>query len=187
MMAADTATLGMLFDALSFSAYRHRQQRRKGAAASPYINHPIDVARVLVTEGGSTDIAMLAAAVLHDTIEDTATTAGELSARFGPEVARLVMEVTDDQGLTAAERKRLQVERAPLLSPRAKAIRLSDKVCNVRDMVTDTPSGWSVERRRQYLDWTERVIAGCRGTNAALEAAYDVALAAARLALAAST
>jgi (p)ppGpp synthase/HD superfamily hydrolase len=172
-----------LFDALAFSADRHRLQRRKGAAASPYINHPIEVARVLASEGGVRDIGVLTAAVLHDTIEDTATTGEELAVRFGPEIALLVLEVTDDKSLPAAERKRLQVEGAAALSPRAKLVRLSDKVCNVRDMATDAPHGWSLERRRDYLDWTERVIAGCRGINASLEAAYDQALADARRAI----
>lgn len=174
-----------LFDALAFSADRHRLQRRKGAAASPYINHPIEVARVLAHEGGVRDIAVLIAAVLHDTIEDTATTAEEIAARFGNDIAALVVEVTDDKALPAAERKRLQVERAGGLSPRASLVRLADKICNVRDMVADVPHGWSLERQRDYIDWTERVIARCRGANTGLEAAYDQALRAARQALAA--
>jgi guanosine-3',5'-bis(diphosphate) 3'-pyrophosphohydrolase len=173
-----------LFDALAFSADKHRLQRRKGAAASPYINHPIDVARVLAHEGGVRDISVLITAVLHDTIEDTATTGDEIAARFGDDIAGLVLEVTDDKALSSAERKRLQVERAGSLSPRARLVRLADKICNVRDLVSDAPHGWSVERRRDYLDWTERVISGCRGCNAGLEIAYDQALQDARRALA---
>ncbi len=173
-----------LFDALAFSADKHRLQRRKGAAASPYINHPIEVARVLAHEGGVRDIKVLIAAVLHDTIEDTATTVDEIAGRFGSDIAGLVLEVTDDKALSSAERKRLQVERAGSLSPRARLVRLADKLCNVRDLVNDAPHGWSVERRRDYLDWTERVIHGCRGCNPGLEAAYDRALLDARTALA---
>ncbi len=172
-----------LFDALAFAADRHRLQRRKGAAASPYINHPIEVARVLAHEGGVTDMAVLIAAVLHDTIEDTATTGEEIAARFGADVAGLVLEVTDDKALPASERKHQQEIRSGALSPRARLVRLADKVCNVRDMVGDPPHGWSVHRRRDYLDWTERVIARCRGGNPGLEAAYDQALMAAREAL----
>lgn len=172
-----------LFDALAFSADKHRLQRRKGAAASPYINHPIEVARVLAHEGGVRDTSVLIAAVLHDTIEDTATTAAEIAARFGTDIAGLVLEVTDDKALPATERKRLQVERAGRLSARARLVRLADKICNVRDVLGDAPHGWSIERRRDYLDWTERVINGCRGCNAGLEAAYDRALLEARRAL----
>ena len=183
-MTGGNDTLLPLFDALAFSADRHRLQRRKGAAASPYINHPIEVARVLAHEGGVRDLGVLIAAVLHDTIEDTATTAEEIAARFGSDIAGLVLEVTDDKSLPAAERKRLQVERAATLSARARLVRLADKLCNARDMVADAPHGWSVERRRDYLDWTERVIARCRGGNPGLEAAYDQALLDARRALA---
>ena len=141
-----------LLDALAFSADKHRLQRRKGAAASPYINHPIEVARVLAHEGGVRDISVLIAAVLHDTIEDTATTVDEIAGRFGSDIAGLVLEVTDDKALGSAERKRLQVERAGSLSAAgARLVRLADKLCNVRDLVTDTPHGWNVERRRDYL------------------------------------
>ncbi len=172
-----------LLDALQFSADRHRHQRRKGAAASPYINHPIEVARALAAEGGVRDIEVLAAAMLHDTIEDTATSAAEIEGRFGARVASLVVEVSDTKELPAAERKRLQVERAASLTVGARLIRLGDKLCNVRDLRLDPPHGWSEARRREYLDWTERVIAACRGVNAGLEAAYDAALAEARTAL----
>jgi len=182
-MSATGDELLALFDALAFSADKHRLQRRKGAAASPYINHPIDVARALAHEGRVRDTGVLVAAVLHDTSEDTATTADEIAARFGADIAGLVLEVTDDQALGSAERKRLQVERAGSLSPRARLVRLADKLCNVRDLVRDTPHGWSVERRREYLDWTERVIDGCRGCNPGLETAYDRALLEARTAL----
>jgi guanosine-3',5'-bis(diphosphate) 3'-pyrophosphohydrolase len=170
----------MLLDALAFSADQHRHQRRKGAAASPYINHPIEVARVLTAEGGVRDVEVLMAAVLHDTIEDTATTAADLARLFGERVATLVLEVTDDKLQSAAERKRVQVERAHALSLGAKLIRVSDKLCNVRDLLHDPPHGWSVERQRSYLDWSERVVAECRGVNAGLEDAYDKALRAGR-------
>lgn len=175
-----TPDLVLLLDALAFSAGKHRHQRRKGAAASPYINHPIEVARVISAEGGVRDVEVLMAAVLHDTIEDTATTASELAQRFGERVAALVLEVTDDKAQAEGERKRVQVERAPTLSVGAKLIRVSDKVCNVRDLLDDPPHGWSVERRRAYLDWSERVVAGCRGVNAGLEEAFDRSLEASR-------
>lgn len=123
---------------------------------------------------------MLIAAVLHDTLEDTQTTPTELESRFGPEVRALVEEMTDDKSLPAEERKLRQIEHAPSLTVKAKLIKLGDKIANVRDVTTAPPAKWSRQRRRDYLDWTERVIAGCRGTNAALEARYDEALAAGR-------
>lgn len=178
---SDTARL---LQALHFSAEKHRHQRRKDHHASPYINHPIEVANVLATVGGVSDLTTLVAAILHDTIEDTATAPDELERHFGVEVRRLVEEMTDDKTLPKLERKRLQVEHARQASHRAKLIKLGDKICNVRDINTAPPAGWSAERRREYLDWTELVVAGCRGANAGLEQRFDTVLAEGREALA---
>jgi guanosine-3',5'-bis(diphosphate) 3'-pyrophosphohydrolase len=167
---SDTA---QLLQALHFSADRHRHQRRKDRNASPYINHPIEVAHVLASVGGVSDLTTLIAALLHDTIEDTATTGDELEQQFGREIRLLVEEMTDDKKLPKAERKRLQVEHAKTASHRAKLIKLGDKICNVRDIIQAPPDGWSPERRREYLDWTEQVVAGCRGASASLESYYD--------------
>jgi guanosine-3',5'-bis(diphosphate) 3'-pyrophosphohydrolase len=123
------------------------------------------------------------AAVLHDTLEDTETTSQELEQHFGPEVRALVEEMTDDKRLPAPERKQLQVEHAPGLTTKAKLIKLADKIANVRDVTLSPPAKWSHERRGEYLAWTARVIAGCRGVSADLEACYDAALEAGRRAL----
>lgn len=167
---SDTARL---LQALHFSAEKHRNQRRKDRGASPYINHPIEVATVLAIVAGVTDLTTLMAAVLHDTIEDTATTADELESAFGREVRLLVEEMTDDKRLARAERKRLQIEHAAKASHRAKLIKIADKICNVRDVTHAPPEGWNAERRREYLEWTEQVVAGCRGASATLERHYD--------------
>jgi guanosine-3',5'-bis(diphosphate) 3'-pyrophosphohydrolase len=164
-----------LLKAIRFAADRHRHQRRKGEDASPYINHPIAVANILA-EHGVTDAVTLQAAVLHDTVEDTETTTDELTAEFGEEVAEVVLEVTDDKSLPKQERKRLQIERAPGLSPRAKLVRLGDKIDNVRDVTHMPPSQWSLDRRRDYLEWTRLVVAGCRGVHPGLGRLYDEAL-----------
>ena len=177
----DTA---LLLRALHFAAEKHRDQRRKGRDASPYINHPIEVASVLANVGGVSDVTTLVAAVLHDTIEDTKTTPAELEEHFGPDVRRLVEEVTDDKTLPKAERKRLQIEHAPRASSRAKLIKLADKICNVRDITHAPPADWLVDRRREYLEWTERVVVGCRGCNQALARYYEELLEEGRTALA---
>src|SRR5512132_2630998 len=96
--------LALLLKVLSFAAHKHRDQRRKDAEASPYINHPIALAEVLAGEGGVTDLEVLAAALLHDTIEDTATTLEELREQFGERIAGMVAEVTDDKDLPKADR-----------------------------------------------------------------------------------
>ena len=164
-----------LIDALAFAADKHRNQRRKDAEASPYINHPIALARVLCVEAGIDERLPLLAALLHDTVEDTETTEAELVARFGPEVAAVVMEVTDDNSLPKARRKQLQVEHAPHLSRAAKLVKLADKICNLRDVATHPPAKWPIERRREYFDWARRVIDGLRGVHAPLEELFDAA------------
>jgi methylenetetrahydrofolate reductase (NADPH) len=169
-----------LLRALHFAAQKHRDQRRKDSEASPYINHPIELAETLARVGGIRDLAVLEAALLHDTVEDTETSAAELEAQFGPEVRALVAELTDDKRLPKPERKRLQVEHAPSLSQRAKLVKLADNICNLRDIAHAPPRGWSQARRAEYLAWTERVVSGLRGENAALERRYDEVLREAR-------
>jgi guanosine-3',5'-bis(diphosphate) 3'-pyrophosphohydrolase len=154
-----------LLESIAFAADKHRRQRRKDADASPYINHPIGVATVLASEGNVSDASTLLAAVLHDTVEDTETSFDELEKHFGPEVAGLVRELTDDKSLEKGERKRLQIEHARGASDRAKQIKIADKICNIRDITVSPPAGWSPERRSEYLVWSEKVVTGCRGVK----------------------
>jgi (p)ppGpp synthase/HD superfamily hydrolase len=175
-MMNDSNTIELILKALHFAAIKHRDQRRKDVEASPYINHPIEVAGLLAREGHVTDAVTLQAGILHDTIEDTKTTREELDEEFGPEVRSVVEEVTDDKSLPKAERKRLQVEHAPHMSIHARQIKIADKISNVRGVTLAPPANWSWERRKEYLDWTEQVVAGCRGSNPSLEAFYDQAL-----------
>lgn len=167
----------LILCAASFAAHKHRNQRRKDADASPYINHPLALARTLAVEGGITDTATLCAALLHDTIEDTDTTADELRHAFGAEIAAVVVEVTDDKALPKTERKRMQVEHAAHISDKAKRVKLADKICNLRDVATTPPADWSPERRREYFDWARSVIDRLRGVDPRLEAAFDRAYA----------
>jgi len=169
--------LTTLFDALHFAADQHRDQRRKDVGATPYINHCIALAELLVRVGQVDDPVVLAAAILHDTVEDTKTTFEQLDARYGLEITSVVREVTDDKTLPKEVRKQLQVEHAAHASTRAKLVKLADKICNVEDVITAPPSDWSIARRREYLTWSAAVVNGCRGTNAALEARFDVLVA----------
>ncbi len=175
-MSSDLYLATGLLDALHFAAGKHRGQRRKDSYASPYINHPIQVAELIARAGRVSDLATLQAAILHDTLEDTETTFEELKGRFGGEVAEIVKEVTDEKGLRNETRKRLQVEHAPHLSSKAKHIKIADKLSNIVAVTHTPPKGWSKKRRLEYLDWSEKVVAGCRGTNEKLEARYDEAL-----------
>jgi guanosine-3',5'-bis(diphosphate) 3'-pyrophosphohydrolase len=167
----------LFLKSLSFAAHKHRHQVRKGSKPIPYINHPIAVADLLVHTGEVSDPETIAAALLHDTVEDTDTTLEELEAEFGPVISQLVAEVTDDKSLSKEERKRRQVEHASSLSRRARAVKLADKICNLRDVAHDPPDGWSLERKQQYFDWAKSVVDKIRGTNVELENAFDAAFA----------
>lgn len=167
--------MNKLLKAIDFAARKHRDQRRKDEAASPYINHPVALANVIANEGGVEDERVLIAAVLHDTLEDTDTSEQELTREFGKDIADLVLEVTDDRSLPKAERKRLQVEHAGSISRRAKLVKLADKICNLRDIASAPPADWSVERKQEYFDWAKSVVDALRGVHPALEHVFDEA------------
>lgn len=159
--------------AAQFAAEKHKNQRRKDLDASPYINHPLALASVLAVEGGVESPEVICAALLHDTIEDTETTADELTAIFGDKVTGIVLEVTDDKCLDKDVRKEEQVRHAPYISPEAKLVKLADKICNLRDILASPPADWSSQRKRAYFEWAVRVVAGLRGVHAGLESTFD--------------
>ncbi len=163
--------------AIAFAAHKHRDQRRKDEAASPYINHPIALANVLTNEARIDDEAVLIGAILHDTVEDTETTERELVEAFGREIADIVLEVTDDKNLPSTDRKRLQIEHAATISRSAKLVKLADKICNLRDIAHSPPAGWSLQRKQEYFDWAKAVVDGLRGAHPELERLFDLAYA----------
>ncbi len=161
--------------ALDYAAKKHVDQRRKGEAQEPYVNHLIEVANLLTEATNGDDANLVIAGVLHDCIEDQGVTYEELVGRFGRDVADIVREVTDDKSLLKAERKRLQIEHAPHASARARMLKIADKTSNLRAMVASPPSGWDEQRKRDYFTWAQAVVAGCRGVNAFLETKFDEA------------
>ena len=168
--------LKLLIKALTFAANKHRNQRRKNVDAFPYINHPISLVNILCNEVHITDINVICSALLHDTVEDTETTEEELTEHFGQEISSIVMEVTDDQSITVRQkRKQLQIDNANHISEPAKILKLADKISNLRDLAVDPPPNWSLERRREYFDWSKLVIDQLRGAHAELEMLFDQA------------
>jgi guanosine-3',5'-bis(diphosphate) 3'-pyrophosphohydrolase len=172
-MTLPATDLKLLLKALDFASRKHTDQRRKDKDSSPYINHPIAVANILCNEGHVTDIVTICGALLHDTIEDTATTPDELAQEFGLAIRDIVLEVTDDKTLPKAERKRLQITHASHASPKAKLVKLADKIANLRDLVSSPPADWNSERRTQYFDWAMQVVNQIRGAHPELEAIFD--------------
>jgi GTP diphosphokinase / guanosine-3',5'-bis(diphosphate) 3'-diphosphatase len=144
--------------ALAFASRKHSRQRRKDLDASPYINHPVALVSILVVEAGINDLDTLCAALLHDTLEDTETSVEELVEAFGAPIGSLVQEVTDVKGLEKHERRIRQVEHAAHLTRKAGAVKIADKIANLRDVADTPPVEWSLAERREYFDWAKQVV-----------------------------
>lgn len=166
-------TMMLVTKAYRCASVWHSEQRRKGEAAEPYINHLAEVADLVSEATGGSDINLIAAAVLHDAIEDAGITHEQLAAEFNRDIADLVLEVTDDKSLPKAERKRLQVEMAPRKSPRAKMLKIADKTSNLRAILSSPPADWSGQRKLEYVEWAKAVVAGARGHSSDLERRFD--------------
>jgi guanosine-3',5'-bis(diphosphate) 3'-pyrophosphohydrolase len=167
----------MLIKALAFASRKHSQQRRRDATASPYINHPIALVSILGVEAGNDDPDVLCAALLHDTVEGTETSAEELREIFGNAIASIVAEVTDDKNLPEQERRRLQVEHAAHLSPKARLVKVADKIANLRDVADSPPVDWPIEQCRAYFDWGKQVVHAMPDVPPVLRTLFDAAYA----------
>jgi (p)ppGpp synthase/HD superfamily hydrolase len=158
--------MDLLSKARDFAREKHAGQTRKGAAREPYEAHLAEVAALVAGFGGSVEV--IAAAWLHDTVEDCHVPAAEIALRFGPVVAQIVAEVTDDKDLDRVARKRMQVVNAPKKSPGGALVKICDKISNIRAVADSPAEDWTLERQREYLRWSAEVVAG-------LPAAADVA------------
>jgi len=169
--------------AVDAAAKWHVAQKRKGVAGEPYINHLIEVATLVAEATAGDDPNLVIAALLHDAIEDQEIPRKVIAERFGEDVAALVVEVTDDKTLPKLERKRLQVVNAPNKSPRAKLLKLADKISNLNSVADSPPGHWSLERRREYVVWARQVVAGLGSdVNPALQERFGAAAARADMA-----
>ncbi len=157
-----------ILEALHFAAEKHQNQRRKGKDQAPYINHPIKVAFLISSEAGIDDVDVIIGAILHDTVEDTNTSLAEISDLFGERVSHIVEEVTDDKSLPKAARKEAQIAHSSHLSKEAAIVKLSDKCCNIEDVVISPAEGWENKRRLEYLEWAKQVVENIDDKNESL-------------------
>jgi len=172
--------ISLIFKALAFSAKKHSKQTRKDIDKSPYINHPIALANILA-QRWVIDENVLCAAILHDTIEDTKTTADELRKHFGEKITSIVLEVSDDKSLEKEVRKQLQIDHAASLSKEAKLVKLADKIANITDIINTPPAKWTKERKQEYFAWAKAVVDNLRGVHQGLEGEFDDLIADPRL------
>ena len=148
-----------LLKAADAAARWHVNQRRKGATQEPYVTHLLEVAMLVAEATDGKDCPLVVAALLHDAIEDQKISRDEIADKFGEDVADLVVEVTDDKNLPKLKRKRLNIVHAPNLTPRAKILKLADKISNVRSVAASPPVGWDTQRRSDYIIWVKQVVA----------------------------
>jgi (p)ppGpp synthase/HD superfamily hydrolase len=170
----DGRSLAMLTQAYDLAARAHAGQRRKGIDV-PYINHPCAVAAMTAEALGHDDIEAIAAAVLHDVLEDTEVTEPELAARFGPRVTALVKELTDAPDwldLPLLDRKARQAEKMARGSIEARVIKIADQLSNIGDLCMAF-GAWPQAHNRAYLAGAQTVVDACRGVAPRLEAAFD--------------
>jgi (p)ppGpp synthase/HD superfamily hydrolase len=151
--------LGIVEAAIRFAAEAHAGQLRKDRR-TPYVVHPVGVLRYLSSDLGVTDPAILAAAVLHDVLEDTATTRRVLLRRFGREVADWVEALTvppqfHGPDVPDAVKTRILVRDLRQMPWPAVLVKLSDRWDNLRDM---TNSVWKPDKRRRYVHQTRRLL-----------------------------
>jgi (p)ppGpp synthase/HD superfamily hydrolase len=119
-------------EAIAFAQERHSSQRRT-ADGAPFLLHPLEVASMLKRSHYPDHV--IAAAVLHDVLEDTDAERSELSARFGSEVAELVVLVSDDPTIGEEELRKDDVrERVRRAGGHALAVYAADKVSKVREL-----------------------------------------------------
>ena len=152
--------------AAHYAATAHRRHRRKDFEATPYINHLTEVAHLLASAG--CPAMVISAGYLHDTIEDVDVTYEMLIVEFSVEIADLVQSVTDDRHLPKHVRKEQQVEHAAHASPGTAAIKLADKISNLRSLTASPPQGWTSERLMEYVEWSHRVVSRLPAPNSIL-------------------
>jgi hypothetical protein len=162
-----------LTKALLFAAEAHRNQRRKGAAQEPYLNHLVEVLDLVVQATGDTDMDMVVAALLHDVVEDTPTTYEHVARTFGERVAEIVRENSDDMSLPKAERRRARIRGMVCKSREARIIKMADVISNLRAVAVSPPAGWSPERKLGYLEGCRQLVDAARGTEASIERIFD--------------
>lgn len=162
----------LITSAADFAAQAHANQRRKGEAAEPYFNHLAQVAN-LVADAGA-DAELIAAAYLHDAIEDQSIPADAIAQRFGNDVLQLVLEVTDDKSLPTAQRKAAQLAHAHTLSRRAQMLKIADKISNLSSLLLSPPPTWSISQRKGYAEWAAKVVDACRPGHPQLAIQFDL-------------
>ena len=156
-------------DAMRFAAERHQGQKMQGNEL-PYLVHVVSVATEVIAALASTKLAdpdlAIACALLHDVVEDTATTLDEVAARFGPGVAAGVDALTKNAALPKEEQMADSLRRIRGQPPEIAVVKLADRITNL----AVPPAFWTTEKCRAYRDEAIVIADALGSASAALEA-----------------
>ncbi|MEW6536804.1 MAG: HD domain-containing protein [Candidatus Auribacterota bacterium] len=165
----NSTCFSLLLKAICLASDIHRKERRRDKDQSPYINHPVEVSKIVAEIGAIHDPKTIIAAILHDVLESSEMNEEDLASVFGTEIASIVQEVTDDMTRPRKIRKQLQIDHAAKLSPPARAIKLADKISNVQTIFHTSDEVWPVKKQKKYLSWAQKVVEQLHGTNESME------------------
>lgn len=148
--------------AKAFALEAHKGQRRFNIAKTPMAVHIGEVASLVQLSGGSEE--EIAAAWLHDVVEDTSVTLAEVAANFGASVAAIVDGLTDPPefgGLHTRERKAAQAQRVSGESDSVKRVKMADQISNVRSVAVDPPVKWNAQKCLDYTEGARQIVFEC--------------------------
>jgi catechol 2,3-dioxygenase-like lactoylglutathione lyase family enzyme len=157
-------------EAKRFALDHHAGLERGNASGEPVVAHLAEVAAYVANEVVDDGVAetLVAAAWLHDVVEDSAATIDDVRSEFGEAVAAIVAGLTDPPDFAAmpmGARKRRQAARVADASPDVQLVKLADQVANLRSVVEDPPTDWSAADCLAYLDGAAAVAAACAGVS----------------------
>ena len=161
--------MDIITKAKEFASHAHRNHVRNDEAKTPYVHHLVEVADLVKESGGT--YQEIAAAWLHDIIEDTQTTIEDVRREFGDEIAEIVAGVTDLPewlGLSLQERKAKQAARVSKESNSIKRIKLADQTSNVQ-IVGKGKLDFSMDTNFTYIDSAKKIAEGCKGVSEYLD------------------
>ncbi len=145
-----------LLKAVAMATEAHRGQLRlsgnKGSPARSYIEHPIEVATLLVQTVPKISTDALTVALLHDTLEDTNLNPKLIEEAFGPRVLQYIRYLTVPEGLDSADKLKYQIQVMAKLPKEIRWVKVVDRISNVMDIKKDRPRHWSSQKAATYIE-----------------------------------
>ncbi len=166
--------MSVVEQARKLALFKHKDLFRPSVSRQPLTEHLAEVADL--ARGAGLDDDAVAAAWLHDIVEDTDVTIEDITRLFGAEIAHMVDGLTDPPhyvGLPLEERKQAQADRLASKSETVKAVKLCDQISNVRSVLYDPPTDWLLEKSFLYIQGAKKIAGICHGIVPALDEEFS--------------